>query len=148
MDDGGKSPHLNPGLLQLVHNSQYVVSPAICRILDDIRGGEFGHPMEIGYRFQHERLATLLTELNTAREVEYRMPWLAALVCCSLFDIADSVKRCSSLNFRVLPRASRPPRKPRTSVTLVSTSRLALPLQHRHALTGERHLAHLGGEQV
>ena len=45
-----------------------------------------GHPMEIGRAFQDEVLASGLEELNRGR-VE-PMPWLAALVCCSAFDIA------------------------------------------------------------
>ncbi len=48
-----------------------------------------GHPIEIGYDFQQQVLPTLLAEANRKygpRAEE--MPWLAALVCCSAFDIA------------------------------------------------------------
>lgn len=45
-----------------------------------------GHPVEIGHVFQETRLRELLLEFNQQR-VE-PMPWLAALVCCSAFDIA------------------------------------------------------------
>lgn len=48
----------------------------------------FGHPMELGHKFQLERLAGLLKAFNAGREVAHQMPWLAALVCCSLFDLA------------------------------------------------------------
>jgi L-alanine-DL-glutamate epimerase-like enolase superfamily enzyme len=48
-----------------------------------------GHPMEIGYDFQETVLPTLLEDFNKQRGAEKEpMPWLAALVCCSAFDIA------------------------------------------------------------
>lgn len=50
---------------------------------------EFGHPMEIGYDFQEQVLSARLREFNaTQRAGAEPMPWLAALVSCSLFDIA------------------------------------------------------------
>ena len=47
---------------------------------------EFGHPMTIGAAFQDGPLRELLRNYNAAHE--HKMPWLAALVCCSAFDIA------------------------------------------------------------
>jgi len=47
-----------------------------------------GHPLEIGHRFQQEVLPELLAAFNRERGGGEPMPWLAALVCCSLFDIA------------------------------------------------------------
>ncbi|HOA73728.1 MAG TPA: enolase C-terminal domain-like protein [Phycisphaerae bacterium] len=47
----------------------------------------WGHPMEIGHDFQTGPLTELLREVNAARETG-PMPWLAALVCSSPFDIA------------------------------------------------------------
>jgi L-alanine-DL-glutamate epimerase-like enolase superfamily enzyme len=47
-----------------------------------------GHPMEIGQRFIDHELKTLWEESNRACSPEQAMPWLAALVCDSLFDIA------------------------------------------------------------
>ncbi|MBI5772912.1 MAG: mandelate racemase/muconate lactonizing enzyme family protein [Verrucomicrobia bacterium] len=48
-----------------------------------------GHPMEVGYDFQEHVLPKLLKEFNAQRHAGADpMPWLAALVCCSLFDIA------------------------------------------------------------
>jgi len=48
-----------------------------------------GHPIEIGSAFQHEGLDKRLQAFNKARgEDEDPMPHLAALVCCSAFDIA------------------------------------------------------------
>ena len=48
-----------------------------------------GHPLEVGYAFQQTVLPQLLNELNQSRGPDVEpMPWLAALVCCSAFDIA------------------------------------------------------------
>jgi len=46
-----------------------------------------GHPMEVGHAFQQTRLPALLEDFNMKRGGE-PMPWLAALVCCSAYDIA------------------------------------------------------------
>lgn len=46
-----------------------------------------GHPMEIGYDFLSHRLPDLLAEHNSQRDGE-PMPYLAALICVSAFDIA------------------------------------------------------------
>lgn len=45
-----------------------------------------GHPLEVGSDFISQELPRLLETHNAGREEP--MPWLAALVCCSLFDIA------------------------------------------------------------
>ena len=53
--------------------------------------GEFdiyGHPLEVGYAFQESKLPELLETFNRERGNVEPMPWLAALVCCSAFDIA------------------------------------------------------------
>jgi hypothetical protein len=47
-----------------------------------------GHPMEIGRQFIEGELKALWQESNSACSSEEAMPWLAALVCNSLFDIA------------------------------------------------------------
>jgi L-alanine-DL-glutamate epimerase-like enolase superfamily enzyme len=49
-----------------------------------------GHPLKIGHTFQQEVLPGLLAEINRRRKDEERapIPWLAALVCCSAFDLA------------------------------------------------------------
>ncbi len=47
-----------------------------------------GHAMEIGHAFQETVLPQLLTRFNAGRPDREPMPWLAALVCCSAFDIA------------------------------------------------------------
>ncbi len=46
-----------------------------------------GHPVEIGHDFQEQILPDLLTRFNERRGNNAEpMPWLAALVCTSLFD--------------------------------------------------------------
>ena len=50
--------------------------------------GADGHPMEISHAFQENQLPGLLEEFNQQRGNTEPMPWLAALVCCSTFDIA------------------------------------------------------------
>lgn len=47
-----------------------------------------GHPIEVGHAFIEEALPALLDAFNAKREGKEPMPWLAALVCCSAFDIA------------------------------------------------------------
>ncbi|MDR0576710.1 MAG: hypothetical protein LBI87_04065 [Candidatus Accumulibacter sp.] len=47
-----------------------------------------GHPMEIGRHFIDGELKTLWEESNRHCSEKEAMPWLAALVCDSLFDIA------------------------------------------------------------
>jgi len=50
--------------------------------------GEAGHPIEVGSAFLASRLPALLDEANAARPGAEPMPWLAALICCSAFDVA------------------------------------------------------------
>jgi L-alanine-DL-glutamate epimerase-like enolase superfamily enzyme len=49
-----------------------------------------GHPIEIGHAFNRDVLPRLLDRVNRARAAEGAepMPWLAALVCNSAFDLA------------------------------------------------------------
>jgi len=49
----------------------------------------YGHPIELGHQFMDSTLPSLLSQLNESRgEQAEPMPWLAALICCSAFDIA------------------------------------------------------------
>ncbi len=48
----------------------------------------FGHPIEVGIDFQRDTLLGLWREENQSMELGRAMPWLAALVCCSAFDLA------------------------------------------------------------
>lgn len=47
-----------------------------------------GHPMEIGYNFIQNELNVLLKKENELHKGKEEMPYLSALVCNSLFDIA------------------------------------------------------------
>ncbi len=47
-----------------------------------------GHPLEIGFDFQDQVLPVLVAHFNQQRMPEEPMPWLAALVCTSAFDLA------------------------------------------------------------
>lgn len=47
-----------------------------------------GHALEIGFDFQHNRLPELLKAYNRDSADGERLPLLAALACCSVFDIA------------------------------------------------------------
>lgn len=47
-----------------------------------------GHAMEIGFAFQQQRLGELHNRFNDDANLDVPMPHLAALVCCSAFDIA------------------------------------------------------------
>ncbi len=49
---------------------------------------ESGHPLEVGHAFLQEALPPLLQQLNTERAGREPMPYLAALICNSAFDIA------------------------------------------------------------
>jgi L-alanine-DL-glutamate epimerase-like enolase superfamily enzyme len=62
-----------------------------CRMLAEAwaRFDRFGHPIELGSDFIETQLPNLLETLNSQRgEQAEPMPHLAALVCCSAFDIA------------------------------------------------------------
>jgi len=48
----------------------------------------WGHPLEIGDAFQRDVLDPLAAEFNKGRDPAAHLPHLAALVCCSAFDIA------------------------------------------------------------
>ena len=62
-----------------------------CVELTDLWGSvvRAGHPMELGHEFLETVLPGVLHGFNTRhRRGREPMPWLAALVCCSAFDIA------------------------------------------------------------
>ena len=49
----------------------------------------WGHPLEIGHDFQQQGLPGWLERFNLERDAHSEpLPWLAALVCCSAFDLA------------------------------------------------------------
>jgi L-alanine-DL-glutamate epimerase-like enolase superfamily enzyme len=80
----------------LSYGERHEAMKHFCRMLvsawSDFPGA--GHPMEIGYDFQQQVLPGLLDALNQSRQAADPsgkvgpMPWLAALICCSAFDLA------------------------------------------------------------
>lgn len=48
----------------------------------------WGHPIEIGTCFQSELLPDVMERLNEPRATDAKLPYLAALICCSAFDLA------------------------------------------------------------
>jgi L-alanine-DL-glutamate epimerase-like enolase superfamily enzyme len=63
---------------------------AFCHRLADawVNFDTWGHPLEIGNSFQLHVLPRLIREFNQDRPRAAQLPYLAALVCCSPFDIA------------------------------------------------------------
>ncbi len=62
-----------------------------CRMLAEVwaKFDRRGHPIEVGSDFIESKLSNLLEKLNHQRGTKIEpMPHLAALVCCSAFDIA------------------------------------------------------------
>ncbi len=62
-----------------------------CILLTELWAGisKSGHPIEIGHDFQETVLPGLLSGFNLRQRRGHEpMPWLAALVCCSVFDLA------------------------------------------------------------
>lgn len=58
-------------------------------IAEKLRNIEYvGHAFEIGYDFQKNILLSILEEFNIGKKPEEHLPYLAALVCFSPFDIA------------------------------------------------------------
>ena len=59
-------------------------------LLDKFKShNKYGHALEIGYSFAFEKLPILLQEYNQGERERFEpMPWLAALVCASAFDLA------------------------------------------------------------
>ena len=64
---------------------------AFCEILcaDFHSFRDFGHALELGHTFVFERMPIKLSEFNSVfRDSKEPMPWLAALVCASAFDLS------------------------------------------------------------
>lgn len=83
-----------PLSVQWVWPSQQLYEPrhaALKRFCEQLTTGwaafdAAGHPLEIGHDFQQQVLPGLLKQHNAT--LPEPMPWLAALVCCSAFDLA------------------------------------------------------------
>lgn len=77
-----------PSTLSLADRHQAMVD--FCKQLAEawMQYENWGHPLETGNAFQRDILDPLTDEFNEGREPGSQMPHLAALVCCSAFDIA------------------------------------------------------------
>jgi len=89
-----------PGTLSYSYRQQRLQD--FCVLLRNAwKGNSFqGHPMEIGHRFIHEQLRDVWVQSNEGMEESLLMPWLAALVCNSLFDLAlhDAYGMCHRID--------------------------------------------------
>jgi L-alanine-DL-glutamate epimerase-like enolase superfamily enzyme len=78
----------------LPYERRHQALKALCREIAKVwmRVEAPGHPMQLGHRFQERVLPQILNEFNVAGDRHglggKQMPWLAALVCSSPFDIA------------------------------------------------------------
>jgi L-alanine-DL-glutamate epimerase-like enolase superfamily enzyme len=77
-----------PGELSCGERQEAMI--AFCRRLAKAwsKFDERGHPLEIGNQFQLAELPSLVAEFNREQPSNAQLPHLAALVCCSAFDIA------------------------------------------------------------
>jgi len=76
---------------RLPYEPRHEVLKRFCGVLAQAWAGfeACGHPLELGCDFQAGRLRPLLAECNRQPGgAGEPMPWLAALVCCSPFDLA------------------------------------------------------------
>lgn len=72
------------------YEERHAAMKEFCRLLAR-EWAEFhvwGHALEIGHQFLECQLPRLWTRFNEDRRGREPMPWLAALICCSAFDIA------------------------------------------------------------
>jgi L-alanine-DL-glutamate epimerase-like enolase superfamily enzyme len=74
----------------LPYADRHTAMIAFCKRLAEAWRGldAWGHPIEIGTQFQHEVIDRLAAEFNASHSAEAHLPHLAALICCSAFDIA------------------------------------------------------------
>lgn len=74
----------------LSYDERHEAMKQFCRILAEAWAefGVWGHALEVGHQFITAQLPRLLALFNDERPEESHMPWLAALICCSAFDIA------------------------------------------------------------
>ena len=75
----------------LTYTERHQALKEFCTMLAQAWGDfdQTGHPLEVGHAFQQLILPEQLARFNRTRGPDAEpMPWLAALVCCSAFDIA------------------------------------------------------------
>jgi len=79
---------------KLTYQERHQAMQLFCKSLAEAwaRFNQQGHPIEIGNAFIESVLPGLRQQFNERRATRHKrrepMPWLAALVCCSAFDIA------------------------------------------------------------
>jgi L-alanine-DL-glutamate epimerase-like enolase superfamily enzyme len=75
---------------QLPHDVRARTMEEFCRGIAEgfVQFPAAGHPFEISHEFQEQGLPTLLRQLKQRCAGSEPMPWLAALVCYSAFDLA------------------------------------------------------------
>jgi len=75
---------------QIAYEERHQVLKRLCVLLAEAWASfqVWGHPLEIGHAFQTQLLPGLLAQANAQRGEAEPIPWLAALVCCSPFDLA------------------------------------------------------------
>jgi L-alanine-DL-glutamate epimerase-like enolase superfamily enzyme len=74
----------------LSYEERHQALMSLCEVLAEEWAGfaNRGHPLEVGSDFIAQRLPQVLAMCNADRAEHEPMPWLAALVCCSVFDQA------------------------------------------------------------
>jgi len=75
---------------ELSYDERHEALKQFCLMLCDAWAtfDQSGHPLEVGCAFVDSRLPELHAKINATRAGRDPMPWLAALVACSAFDIA------------------------------------------------------------
>ncbi|MBU6399463.1 MAG: mandelate racemase/muconate lactonizing enzyme family protein [Verrucomicrobia bacterium] len=76
---------------QVPYETRHETLKRFCTVLAEAwaRFDGRGHPLEIGHDFQEQVLPGLVKDFNSRPgPAAEPMPWLAALVCCSVFDLA------------------------------------------------------------
>jgi L-alanine-DL-glutamate epimerase-like enolase superfamily enzyme len=76
---------------KLSYSARHETIKGFCKMLANAWSDydDYGHPLEVSHRFQRQVLPQILDETNRRRGPDQEpMPWLAALVSCSPFDIA------------------------------------------------------------
>ena len=83
------------------YEQRHQLMQVFCKMLTQAwsKFDQIGHPMELGHAFIQTKLPQLLAELNARPDAQADpMPYLAALICCSAFDIALHDAYGQSLN--------------------------------------------------
>jgi L-alanine-DL-glutamate epimerase-like enolase superfamily enzyme len=76
---------------RIAYEQRHEALKRFCVLLTEAWAGfdGMGHPIEVSHDFQQQVLPDLVARINQERGASAEpMPWLAALVCCSAFDIA------------------------------------------------------------